>query len=246
MYDPNTIAFIIHYPWKDAPSKHFPHGYRHPFITIWHVDPESDGTDDSCGWSAPKPTEEDRKLIGGLAEWDVQSERFFSSPSIQYRSVVEDPDYFYRKATMGDCLGLTIEAWKKIKTSKIGNSELTTKEMNEVFDLAVCSNDNIRSVITANEPKPAEDIVRSFLFCVLRAFNRCHRPWWRHPRWHVAHWRFQIHPWEHFKRMFERCDGCGKRFSYGYAPTLGANGTFHQDCGPIKPVAWEDVKNGRL
>ena len=28
--------------------------FGHYFITIWHVDPETDGTDDSCGWAWPK------------------------------------------------------------------------------------------------------------------------------------------------------------------------------------------------
>src|SRR6185369_11968379 len=29
-------------------------GYRETFITIWHKDPECDGSDDSCGWSYPR------------------------------------------------------------------------------------------------------------------------------------------------------------------------------------------------
>lgn len=36
MHDPMTVAFEIPRPW--------------PLVTVWHVDPERDGTDDSCDW----------------------------------------------------------------------------------------------------------------------------------------------------------------------------------------------------
>lgn len=45
------------------------------------------------------------------------------------------------------------------------------------------------------------------------------RPWYKHPRWHVHHWQIQIHPIQKLKRrLFSRCEVCGKRFPYGYAP----------------------------
>lgn len=50
MHDPSTVAHEIKSPFQDKPSKLFPKGYRHSLVTIWHVDPERDGTDDSCGW----------------------------------------------------------------------------------------------------------------------------------------------------------------------------------------------------
>jgi hypothetical protein len=50
MHDPMTVAFQIRYPCRAAPTKLFPDGYRHTFLTIWHVDPEKRGNDDSCDW----------------------------------------------------------------------------------------------------------------------------------------------------------------------------------------------------
>ena len=41
MYDPKTIAHEIKL-------------FGRYFITIWHVDPERNGTDDSCGWVFPQ------------------------------------------------------------------------------------------------------------------------------------------------------------------------------------------------
>lgn len=43
MHDPMSVAHKIKWPWKNK------FGNKTPIITIWHVDPEKDGTDDSCG-----------------------------------------------------------------------------------------------------------------------------------------------------------------------------------------------------
>lgn len=51
-----------------------------------------------------------------------------------------------------------------------------------------------------------------------------HRSRWRlHPRWHFWHWQIQVHPLQDFKRWaFSRCCRCGKRFTWGYAPTTNS------------------------
>ena len=46
MHDPMTVAFDIKYPWWRKSSL-FPKGYHSSFITIWHVDPDIRGDDDS-------------------------------------------------------------------------------------------------------------------------------------------------------------------------------------------------------
>lgn len=48
MHDPSTIAFDIKIRIGRDPRNGFP---RHWYIaTIWHDDPETDGSDDSCHW----------------------------------------------------------------------------------------------------------------------------------------------------------------------------------------------------
>lgn len=62
MHDPMSVAFEIRYPWlayskeKRAahPKNDFIQTYRESFITVWHVDPERDGSDDSCDWFGRK------------------------------------------------------------------------------------------------------------------------------------------------------------------------------------------------
>ena len=79
---------------------------------------------------------------------------------------------------------------------------------------------------------------------ILSQPSRTH--WWQlHPRWHVHHWRIQVHPLQDLKRwLFSRCAGCGKRFAYGYSPcTTQWHGTgprwfrsetytYHSECVP--------------
>src|SRR5687767_14141855 len=63
MHDPMTVAFEIKYPWRKYPKgdKYFPDGYREPFITVWHVDPEKRGSDDSCDWFGRRRKLNDRE-----------------------------------------------------------------------------------------------------------------------------------------------------------------------------------------
>lgn len=150
MHDPMTVAFEIRYPWRK--HKAWPRGvdkweqltpeqqrgrrpvlrsgYRESFITIWHVDPEKGGGDNSCDWHGSR--------------------------------------------TPGR---------------------------------------------------------------------------WLHARWHVWHWKIQVHPIQDLKRwLFSRCAVCGKRFPFRAAPiSFGGWGSRgprwfraeqclrHDHCPPPKP-----------
>lgn len=48
MHDPMTVAFDIRSPFRNKPNALFPKGYREAIVTVWHVDPEVCGDDDSC------------------------------------------------------------------------------------------------------------------------------------------------------------------------------------------------------
>lgn len=81
MHDPKTVAFEIRYPWKAyskeeraaRPGSEFTQNYRAPFITIWHVDPEKDGTDDSCDWFNRKRKPAPLEAAVGEAMWDLET-----------------------------------------------------------------------------------------------------------------------------------------------------------------------------
>lgn len=74
MHDPMTVAFEIRYPWRAYPKAQrkteFERTYRRAFIVIWHVDPERDGSDDSCDWSGRrrKLNARERALLDALGD----------------------------------------------------------------------------------------------------------------------------------------------------------------------------------
>lgn len=175
MHDPQTVAFEIRSPIRRKPDRFFPKGYRPPLVTIWHVDPERDGSDDSCGWfiRGRHLAEKDRELARYLIEND---------------------------------------------------------------------HDNLRGWFPDCDQQEAINRIRG----VFAALRRSERPWWKHPRWHFWHWKFQVHPWQTFRRWaLSRCSGCGKRFPWGYSPVgfqwnskpprwfRGETDVYHQECANL-------------
>jgi hypothetical protein len=143
MHDPLTVAFEICSPFVRRES-----GIRSQniWVTIWHRDPEKDGTDDSCGWSHPKLTKEEM-------EWADE--------------LIDNP------------------------------------------------NDNLRYYFVGEY---LEDM-KWRIYRIFRLYKKLKRPWYKHPKWHIHHWRFQVHYVQRLKRfLFSRCARCGKRFSWGYSP----------------------------
>lgn len=216
MYDPMTVAFRIPFPWPFRERGWWPHKteagdrrfYFHrywshrekgekvlgrwwvprswdwhafrafginwrlpPLITIWHVDPETDGTDDSCRWFHPRLTEREKQIAANLI----------------------DDEFDNLRGWFGDA-----------------NRDEMVWRVRQIF----------------------------------RIYRREFR-WRLHPRWHVWHWKIQVHPVQTFKRWaFSRCAGCGNRFAWGYSPVTGQwYGTgprwfrgekliYHGDCYP--------------
>lgn len=152
MHDSMTVAFEIRYPWvarRNRKSRDkFLHTYHDPFITIWHCDPETDGTDDSCDWFGS---------------------RFTKAQEAAIMQILDNPD------------------------------------------------DNIQGYFGDMD----EYSMRFIVTCVARFTKRLFkpRPWWQHPRWHVWHWRLQVHPYQRLRRwLFTRCATCGKRFDWNESP----------------------------
>jgi hypothetical protein len=71
MHDPQTVAHEINWPWRRR------NGYRSPIVTIWHVDPCRDGTDDSCGWFMRARHGDKKKLDRIASRFDFDWDRVF-------------------------------------------------------------------------------------------------------------------------------------------------------------------------
>jgi hypothetical protein len=245
MHDPSTVAFEIKSPFRDRPSKMWPKGYRNMLVTIWHEDPlKFEGkwgcrSDDSCGWFNPPMTVADNETIKKLAKeqyGQIFEKQVRTAEGASYAHICNEPD----------CVEAVYWAWRAIKHKFKPRGlwqwgcRLSAGEVVAIYDLATCPNDNLKH--TFRSVRDADSFY-TFFHLVYRAYTRHHRPWYRHPRWHFWHWRFQIHAWQKFRRWaFSRCAGCGKGFSYGYSPTSfswdskrpgwfrSEEGIYHSEC----------------
>lgn len=240
MHDPSTVCFDIKYPWRrwGSKSEHWPKGYRETFLTIWHEDPLNfEGKccvrdDDSCGWSSPPMTEAELEQAKGWAKYE------YGTIFAKQRAQAEGASYTYicHDAT---CHEAIYWIWRYIKHEKTKGkgwkfidrrNALTAAEIEHIFNLASNPIDSLKQVHA--EVKDQKTFWRLFL-CVYHAYQRHNRPWYRHPRWHVHHWRLQFHAFQKLRKfLFDRCDECGKRFGWNEHPTSNWNGDklWHSEC----------------
>lgn len=249
MHDPSTVAFDIRRPWPVYRAKPVfgSRWYWPTLITIWHEDPETDGSDDSCGWSRPKLTKAQRSNMRFLAGCEARE------------------PWLLRDRAKLPLNEASAEAKLRGAILAVASSLRQTVSLEEATEWAARllhnPTDNVRGALChlpgwhtnfPNEDTEAhrEDCAASLYSILAGYILRERRPWYRHPKWHLWHWRIQVHPLQAFKRWaFSRCAGCGKRFPYGDTPCSGSwHGTgptwfsgesniFHSDCYPAsKPV----------
>ena len=202
MHDPSTVAFEIYYPWhKDFWLTHKQllmisnkqRKYHTPFITIWHNDPETDGSDDSCGYIYPKVPKNLKEQAKKEAEFECAEYGLFPNykPSQDITSTI--------------LAAFQIIAWRLFKNN------IKPKHLTQMIGVCVNPVNNLRHcALTKNK----EDVENLFYLC-LRSYLKMIRPWYKHPKWHIHHWSFQIHPLQKIKRyLFDRCAICKKGFKW--------------------------------
>ena len=210
MHDPHTVAWEIRWPfggWKDKSG----HVYRPNLITIWHVDPERDGSDDSCDWFGGRKNKDKevlRKIVADFTfEWDhgIPTGWFdeHGYPNFSEHAIVLA---MFRIAT-----NQVFGHWSK-KASCFLNDNL--------YNILHFAENNCDSLYTMINQiygiEKKEDRIKSAASCVYSWIIRADRSWWKHPRWHVHHWEIQIHPWQTFRRwLLSRCCVCKKGFKWG-------------------------------
>lgn len=230
MHDPSTVAFEIRSPFKQRGCN-----YRKPLVTIWHEDPLNFKgklgcrDDDSCGWFRPPFTAAQKERIKKLGRSQ------FSTIWAKLHATAERRDYAYL-CYVPTCYDAIYWTWRAINHSekKQGywqyGSYLGAKELQEIFELYSNPVDNLRQAFLNVKN---EDTCSDWFMLVFRCWQRFNRPWYRHPRWHFWHWRFQIHSLQKLKRrLFTRCAECGKPFGWDESPmgTWSGDAVWHQDC----------------
>jgi hypothetical protein len=224
MHDPMTQAFQIPYPWRKYGRKgrdEFERNYRSPFITVWHVDPERDGSDDSCGYSRPKLSADQRARISSIAG-DESREPWYQA---FYGKKIDSPTE--AETLLRQAFILVGKVFSKEHLCKPPIKRVTHAEATQwACEMLANPVDNFRGSLAflpgwhSNNDQDRESdrkyTAEQFFWCIGSYILRERRPWYRHPRWHLRHWQLQIHPLQDFKRCsFSRCATCGKGFKYG-------------------------------
>lgn len=253
MHDPMTQAFVIPFPWYTTGMLgKTKWRYWHPFITIWHVDPERGGSDDSCGWFTPPFCETTREIVKQLAGDEARHPWFAALDAKQN----DDPVLCERLVhgaimLMSRCLRNRGVIWREVSQRDATRwASIMTHNSIDNFRSALCFKSGYHSNWykdgIPNTPEQdewhREENARGFFGAIAGLILRDRRWWFQKPKYHVWHWQLQIHPLQAFKRWaFSRCSKCGKRFAWG--ASVGTNswsGTgpswsgerdvFHMDC----------------
>lgn len=223
MHDPMTVAFDCR-----------------PLFTIWHVDPEADGSDDSCGWAFPRLTAQQQSNLSWLAGCEARSPWFLREAAKVAESPA-DTEALLRGAF------LAVARMLRVRLSIAAATRHAAAFLHEPADnprSMLCHLPGWHTNFEEDTEERRKDAASRLFVTLARILLRERRPWWRHPRWHVRHWKIQVHPVETFKRWaWSRCCRCGGRFAWGEAPVSGSwtspgprwfrgePSIYHSDCG---------------
>lgn len=229
MHSPKTVAHEIYF----GRSKKKDGNYRLPIITIWHVDPEKDGTDDSCGWfmrSRHGNLEMMKKIRDSIS-------RNFDSSFISENTSENTHTYYtgYFDKTGNPLMSVhaivlgmfTSAAWEYFQYNRKKHTKYMRENLYDILQFAENPNDSLHQNITGffripcGEPWKREEALNEYVNIIYGWLLRTTRKWYQHPRWHIHHWEIQFHPLKQLiRRYWTKCSVCGKR---------GFKGSAHSD-----------------
>jgi hypothetical protein len=220
MHDPLSVLFDVPNPfvWRRRHD-----GKLRPatLATVWHRDPERDGTDDSCGRFMRARHGDQQTLKNIISEYDFH----WDDESIG--------SWFRADGTpILSPIGITCQLfshayWRHSGRSRRRTDRFMRRRLADIVLFAENTVDSLRHPIVGQYGFPRrdrriEDMAAVVYGCILR----WERPWWKDPLFHVHHWHVQVQVIQQFKRWaFSRCDHCGGRFRWGESPHSTWSGT---------------------
>jgi hypothetical protein len=253
MHDPKSVAFEIYLGSKKTRSGQ----YKSPIITVWHNDPETDGTDDSCGWFI-KSRHMDKKMLDAVikefeGEWDrthtggdgyVYNCGWFSREGDNVLSVYGIVFNMYLYAAK------IVLGWNKdIDPGTMWRVayKFMEKHYMEIAYFSENNRDSMRDVIvrkfergtnTKYTPDARKEMIRNCATIISTDILRKTRRWYQHPRWHIRHWSIQFHPIQKIKRRYwDKCCVCGKRgFKESAISDWYGTKMWHQSCDQTNKI----------
>lgn len=178
MFDPMTVAFEIESPFKNK------FGNRNTLITIWHVDPCKDGTDDSCGWFM-RARHGDKKVLEDIRkEFDFifKHNYWFDKNGKQIFSTIGTLIEMYSHAT-----------WIYFNRNRRKQKKFMRKYLLDIIQFAEnpvdCGGDSITNKWNCEKHDERFNGMAGMIYSDI---CRKQRKWWQHPKWHIHHWKIQL------------------------------------------------------
>lgn len=247
--------------------------YHCRLFTLWHVDPcRGPGGDDSCGWFKRAHHGHTAVLERIVSRFEDDWDRVYETKQEDH----DDEAGAFRKETFfcgmfcpngdphfsvhGIVLNLFfLAAHEHFKVDGSSNWKKSRrwlqKNLADILMFAENPVDSLFDQITrkfctgkeAHQTKRTrQDRIRSLAAVIYGWILRSEQKWWQHPRWHVHHWKLQVHPVQQLKRWaFSKCKKCGRRFPWGSSPITdnwnstgprwfrGETDIYHADCRNI-------------
>jgi hypothetical protein len=196
MHDPMTVAFEIKSPFKTeklALSKKAKKAekIRPVIITIWHVDPCKDGSDDSCGWFMRARHIDKIKLdkVKREFEFNFKHNYWFNKSGYQKLSTIGIAINMFRSA-----------AWIYFDRDKRKFNKFMRENIHEIMYFAENPIDSLHDAITNKYNESKEERYNPLAGIVYSWICRKMRPWYKHPKWHIHHWKIQLVFLRRFKK----------------------------------------------
>lgn len=236
MHDPMTVAHEIKWPFSYRRNSINGDKEYKTIVTIWHVDPEKDGIDDSCGWFI-RSRHIDKDLVDKVTkdfEFEFKNNYWFNEAGYPKFSNMGITLCMYSRAAWTTFIWL--HGGRTSGRPHRRYKEFMRKHLFDFLHFAENPVDSLNNSINMTYGvTDKEERIKNFVSIVLADIMRKLRPWYRHPRWHIHHWKIQIHPWQQFKRRyFDKCCVCGKRGfkSSAYSDWDGTK-LWHQECDKL-------------
>lgn len=234
---------------KKGRESMWPEGYRNTFVTIWHVDPEHRGSDDSCGYSYVRLKPEQVKILKNASWAEGYRPHFLKYSAKEYPGTAEECECYMRGLVLLVARVLRLKLSMDYVT-RYAAEAVHVRDGCSAFGGAFCFLPGYHTNNPKDRKEDREDHFHGILCNIARNILTDMRPWYRHPKWHFWHWQIQVHPLGNFKRWaFSRCCKCGGGFKWGESPVTNSwNGTgprwfrgekdiYHSDCNSVAACA---------